>query len=94
MPDFQVSDSRFEDLRNNSLNDGIKSLIKDGKLNKINLNFDSYYANQEIMDTQLERSISETIPDNFLTPIVCIPESFIQMNLQESMNNSREAILS
>ena len=62
---FQVPYSRFQDLRNNSLSNGIKSLIKDGKLNKINLNFDSYYANQEIMDTQLERSISETIPDKF-----------------------------
>ena len=52
MPDIQVSYSRFQDLRNDSLSDGIKSLINDGKLNKINLNFDSYYANQEIMDTR------------------------------------------
>ena len=41
----------FQDLRNDSVSDGIKSLIKDSKLNKVNLNFDSYYANQEITDT-------------------------------------------
>lgn len=51
-PNFQVSCTGFEELRNNSLNDRIKSLINDDKLlNKINLNYDSYYANLEIMVT-------------------------------------------
>ena len=41
----------FQDFRTDSVSDGIKSLINYDKLNKVNLNFDSYYANQEIRDT-------------------------------------------